>query len=125
MQVLVLSSDANVITLSTKVLEAAPGDMLWDRQAVWDRAEDMAQRYRDQASHGFKVGVVGSGGGGEVGGVEVQYGHVLIQYCLWQLFQHEMGTQVCIWHLLSTDYDTPCLVCGPRRATWSVAWSRM
>ena len=36
------------VTLSTKKLEPSPGDMLRDRQLVFDRAEEMAGAYRQR-----------------------------------------------------------------------------
>jgi len=36
------------ISLSTKQLEPEPGDMIRDRQLVFDKAEEMAAKYREQ-----------------------------------------------------------------------------
>ncbi len=41
-----LSADPERITLSTKHLEASPGDMLCDRQSVFDKAEERAAEFR-------------------------------------------------------------------------------
>jgi predicted RNA-binding protein with RPS1 domain len=48
-KVLVLNIDPDTgrITFSTRKLEGAPGDMLTDRQAVFDGAEAMAARWRE------------------------------------------------------------------------------
>lgn len=47
---MVLSVDKamNRISLSTSKLEPAPGAMLRDRQSVFDRAEEMAQLFKDR-----------------------------------------------------------------------------
>jgi len=39
-----------VAFLSTKQLEPEPGDMIRDRQLVYDKAEEMAAKYREQMS---------------------------------------------------------------------------
>jgi small subunit ribosomal protein S1 len=48
LKVMVLRSDPDRgrVTLSTKKLEGEPGDMLRDRQKVFDNAERMAEAYR-------------------------------------------------------------------------------
>jgi small subunit ribosomal protein S1 len=38
------------VELSTKDLERNPGDMLTNRQAVWDGAEEMAAQWRERQS---------------------------------------------------------------------------
>ena len=43
-----LDAERGRISLSTKQLEPEPGDMLKDRQVVYDKAEEMAVRYREQ-----------------------------------------------------------------------------
>jgi small subunit ribosomal protein S1 len=43
-----LDAERGRISLSTKQLEPEPGDMIKDRQVVYDRAEEMAVRYREQ-----------------------------------------------------------------------------
>jgi len=43
-----LDAERGRISLSTKQLEPEPGDMIKDRQLVYDKAEEMAVRYREQ-----------------------------------------------------------------------------
>ena len=43
-----LDAERGRISLSTKQLEPEPGDMIKDRQLVYDQAEEMAARYREQ-----------------------------------------------------------------------------
>ena len=43
-----LDAERGRISLSTKQLEPEPGDMIKDRQLVYDSAEEMAARYREQ-----------------------------------------------------------------------------
>jgi len=43
-----LDAERGRISLSTKQLEPEPGDMLKDRDLVYDKAEEMAVRYREQ-----------------------------------------------------------------------------
>ena len=43
-----LDAERGRISLSTKQLEPEPGDMIKDRQLVYDKAEEMAARYREQ-----------------------------------------------------------------------------
>jgi small subunit ribosomal protein S1 len=43
-----LDAERGRISLSTKQLEPEPGDMLKDRQVVYDKAEEMAVKYREQ-----------------------------------------------------------------------------
>ena len=63
MKVMIIDLDAERgrISLSTKALEPEPGDMLSDPQKVFDRAEEMAARYKqmllEQAEDGEPMGV--------------------------------------------------------------------
>lgn len=67
-QVVVLSTGAKAsrskggkaghITLSTRVLESYSGQVLWDRAAVWEEAEDMAAS-RQKTKAGYKAYEVG------------------------------------------------------------------
>lgn len=63
MKVMIIDLDAERgrISLSTKALEPEPGDMLSDPQKVFDRAEEMAARYKqmllEQAEDGDPMGV--------------------------------------------------------------------
>ena len=41
-----LDSERGRISLSTKALEPEPGDMLTDPQKVFDKAEEMAAKYK-------------------------------------------------------------------------------
>ncbi len=43
-----LDAERGRISLSTKQLEPEPGDMLKNRQLVYDKAEEMAAKYREQ-----------------------------------------------------------------------------
>jgi small subunit ribosomal protein S1 len=43
-----LDAERGRISLSTKQLEPEPGDMIKDRQLVYDKAEEMAVKYREQ-----------------------------------------------------------------------------
>ncbi len=43
-----LDAERGRISLSTKQLEPEPGDMIKDRQLVYDQAEEMAVKYREQ-----------------------------------------------------------------------------
>ncbi len=43
-----LDAERGRISLSTKQLEPEPGDMVKNRQSVFDRAEEMAQKFREQ-----------------------------------------------------------------------------
>jgi small subunit ribosomal protein S1 len=43
-----LDAERGRISLSTKQLEPEPGDMIKDRQVVYDKAEEMAAKYREQ-----------------------------------------------------------------------------
>ena len=43
-----LDAERGRISLSTKQLEPEPGDMLKNRQVVYDKAEEMAAKYREQ-----------------------------------------------------------------------------
>jgi small subunit ribosomal protein S1 len=43
-----LDAERGRISLSTKQLEAEPGDMVKDPQLVYDKAEEMAAKYREQ-----------------------------------------------------------------------------
>ena len=43
-----LDAERGRISLSTKQLEPEPGDMIKDRQLVYDQAEEMAAKYREQ-----------------------------------------------------------------------------
>ncbi|MBC6436021.1 S1 RNA-binding domain-containing protein, partial [Nostoc sp. HG1] len=43
-----LDAERGRISLSTKQLEPEPGDMIKDRQLVFDGAEEMAAKYREQ-----------------------------------------------------------------------------
>jgi len=58
MKVMIIDLDAERgrISLSTKALEPEPGDMLTDSQKVFNRAEEMAARYKqmlmEQAEEG-------------------------------------------------------------------------
>lgn len=49
LQVLIIkqSHESGRLTLSTKNLEPTPGDMIHNRQAVFDRADEMGKKYRD------------------------------------------------------------------------------
>ena len=63
MKVMIIDLDAERgrISLSTKALEPEPGDMLSDPQKVFDKAEEMAARYKqmllEQAEEGEPMGV--------------------------------------------------------------------
>jgi small subunit ribosomal protein S1 len=63
MKVMIIDLDAERgrISLSTKALEPEPGDMLSDPQKVFDKAEEMAARYKqmllEQAEDGEPMGV--------------------------------------------------------------------
>jgi small subunit ribosomal protein S1 len=63
MKVMIIDLDAERgrISLSTKALEPEPGDMLTDPQKVFDKAEEMAARYKqmllEQAEDGEPMGV--------------------------------------------------------------------
>ncbi len=63
MKVMIIDLDAERgrISLSTKALEPEPGDMLSDPQKVFDRAEEMAARYKqmllEQAEDGDTMGL--------------------------------------------------------------------
>jgi small subunit ribosomal protein S1 len=63
MKVMIIDLDAERgrISLSTKALEPEPGDMLSDPQKVFDKAEEMAARYKqmllEQAEEGEPLGV--------------------------------------------------------------------
>jgi len=63
MKVMIIDLDAERgrISLSTKALEPEPGDMLSDPQKVFDKAEEMAARYKqmllEQAEDGEAMGV--------------------------------------------------------------------
>ncbi len=63
MKVMIIDLDAERgrISLSTKALEPEPGDMLSDPQKVFDKAEEMAARYKqmllEQAEDGDPMGV--------------------------------------------------------------------
>jgi small subunit ribosomal protein S1 len=46
-----LDAERGRISLSTKQLEAEPGDMVKDPQLVYDKAEEMAAKYREQMNH--------------------------------------------------------------------------
>lgn len=46
-----LDAERGRISLSTKQLEAEPGDMVKDPQLVYDKADEMAARYREQMNH--------------------------------------------------------------------------
>jgi MinD-like ATPase involved in chromosome partitioning or flagellar assembly len=68
MKVMIIDLDAERgrISLSTKALEPEPGDMLTDPQKVFDKAEEMAARYKqmllEQAEEGDdSLGVMPSG----------------------------------------------------------------
>jgi small subunit ribosomal protein S1 len=43
-----LDAERGRISLSTKQLEPEPGDMVKNPQAVYDQAEEMAAKYREQ-----------------------------------------------------------------------------
>ena len=43
-----LDAERGRISLSTKQLEPEPGDMVKNPQIVYDKAEEMAERYRQQ-----------------------------------------------------------------------------
>ncbi|GAB1538044.1 hypothetical protein NUACC21_07000 [Scytonema sp. NUACC21] len=43
-----LDAERGRISLSTKQLEPEPGDMIKNRDLVYDKAEEMAARYREQ-----------------------------------------------------------------------------
>lgn len=45
--VVIKIDEAKGITLSTKVLEAEPGDVLTKRQEVWEAAEQRAEQFRE------------------------------------------------------------------------------
>jgi small subunit ribosomal protein S1 len=43
-----LDAERGRISLSTKQLEPEPGDMINNRDLVYDKAEEMAQKYREK-----------------------------------------------------------------------------
>ena len=43
-----LDADRGRISLSTKQLEPEPGDMVKNPEIVYERAEEMAERYKEQ-----------------------------------------------------------------------------
>jgi len=47
-KVMIIDLDAERGRISTKQLEPEPGDMIRDRQLVYDKAEEMAAKYREQ-----------------------------------------------------------------------------
>ncbi len=46
-----LDAERGRISLSTKQLEAEPGNMVKDPQLVYDKAEEMAAKYREQITN--------------------------------------------------------------------------
>jgi small subunit ribosomal protein S1 len=46
--ILDLDTERGLISLSTKALEPEPGDMLKNPQIVYEKAEEMAAKYREQ-----------------------------------------------------------------------------
>jgi len=55
-----LDAERGRISLSTKQLEPEPGDILKDRQQVYDMADEMAARYREQMRAKQQGGVIAS-----------------------------------------------------------------
>ena len=55
-----LDADRGRISLSTKQLEPEPGDMIKDRQLVYDQAEEMAARYREQMRAKQQASIAGA-----------------------------------------------------------------